>query len=158
MKQTYKGVNYVFFWGGVFSNWYISDFVVDGITFNCAEQYMMYQKALTFNDIKTANEILDEINPKFQKALGRKVKNYNDAIWNKVRYDIVKKGLREKFTNSVYCKSQLLKNKGCQLVEASPKDRIWGIGYDAYSAIDNIDNWGENLLGKILTELSQEIK
>lgn len=158
MKQVYNGVNYMFFWGGIFSNWYVSDFIVDGITYNCGEQYMMYQKAMFFNDVETANEILEEIIPGEQKALGRKVKNYSDSKWSKVRYDIVKKGLREKFKQSLICKTYLLKHKDYQIVEASPKDAIWGIGYDSYSAIENIDDWGENLLGKILTELAQEIK
>ena len=63
MRQTFNGINYMFFWGGMFSNWYISDdqFTVDGITYNCGEQYMMYQKAMTFNDKETAKKILDEI-------------------------------------------------------------------------------------------------
>ena len=158
MKISHNGVNYMFFWGGMFSNWYITDFTVDDITYNCGEQYMMYQKALTFNDIKTANEILRECVPSDQKSLGRKVKNYSDKIWNEVRYDIVKKGLREKFKQSQFAKSYLLKHKGYKMVEASPVDRIWGIGYDSYNAIQNIDDWGENLLGKILTELANEIK
>lgn len=158
MKQFYNGVNYMFFWGGIFSNWYIADFTVDGITFNCGEQYMMYQKAMFFNDTETANKILEEIVPSEQKLLGRLVKNYSDSKWSKVRYDIVKKGLRAKFTQDTFCKNFLLKHKGYQIVESSPKDRIWGIGYDSYSAIANIDDWGQNLLGKILTELLQEIK
>lgn len=157
MEKEYKGKKYKFFWGGIFSNWYVADFVIDGITYNCGEQYMMYQKAMFFNDIKTADEILEEIVPSEQKALGRQVKNYNDSKWSKVRYDIVKKGLKEKFTQNSSAKKMLLKYKGYQFVEASPKDRIWGIGFDSYVALDNIDNWGENLLGKILTELAQEI-
>jgi len=150
-------IKYKFFWGGIFSNWYVSDFVVDGITYNCGEQYMMHQKALFFNDIETANEILKEIVPAFQKKLGRKVKNFDEKKWDKVKYKIVKNGLREKFTQNFYAKSQLLKFKDYQFVEASPEDRIWGIGYLSSNALENIDNWGENLLGKILTELSQEI-
>jgi ribA/ribD-fused uncharacterized protein len=99
MEQEHKGKKYKFFWGGIFSNWYISDFIVDGITYNCGEQYMMYQKAIFFNDIKTANKILEEVVPNEQKKLGRQVKNYSDSKWSKVRYDIVKKGLKEKFTH-----------------------------------------------------------
>lgn len=158
MKQEFNGTTYKFFWGGIFSNWYVADFTVNGIIYNCGEQYMMHQKALKFNDYDTADEIMEELVPKLQKQLGRKVKNYNDKIWNSVRYNIVKKGLKEKFTQNSLAKKELIKYKDCQFVEASPVDRIWGIGYDSYSAINNIDNWGENLLGKILTELAQEIK
>ena len=156
--MIHKGVNYHFFWGGIFSNWYISDFEVDGVVYDCGEQYMMHMKALTFKDYKTADEIMEECVPSEQKKLGRKVKNYNDAVWNKVRYDLVKKGLREKFTQNPESKKHLLNFKNRQLVEASPFDRIWGIGYNSQDAIANIDNWGENLLGKMLTELAQEIK
>ena len=160
MRQTFNGINYMFFWGGMFSNWYISDdqFTVDGITYNCGEQYMMYQKAMTFNDKETAKKILDEIVPSEQKKLGRLVKNYNDSTWNRVRYNIVKRGLFAKFSQNENLKEYLLKYKGYQIVEASPYDRIWGIGYYEQDAINNINNWGENLLGKILTELAQEIK
>ena len=160
MRQTFNGINYMFFWGGMFSNWYISDdqFTVDGITYNCGEQYMMYQKAMTFNDKETAKKILDEIVPSEQKKLGRLVKNYHDSTWNRVRYNIVKRGLFAKFSQNENLKEYLLKYKGYQIVEASPYDRIWGIGYYEQDAINNINNWGENLLGKILTELAQEIK
>jgi len=158
MRQEYNGVNYMFFWSGIFSNWYVSDFIVNGITYNCGEQYMMHQKALTFNDKKTAKEIMEELMPNLQKQLGRKVKNYNDSVWNRVRYDVVKKGLREKFKQNENSKAYLLKYKDYQIVEASPYDRIWGIGYYEQDAIKNFDNWGENLLGKMLTELAQEIK
>lgn len=158
MKQTYKGIEYMFFWGGIFSNWYVSDFTVNGTTYNCGEQYMMHQKALLFNDLETADKIMEECAPPEQKSLGRQVKSFSALAWEKVKYDLVKNGLREKFTQSERAKTYLLKHKHCQIVEASPKDRIWGIGYDSENAINNIDDWGENLLGKILTELAQEIK
>jgi ribA/ribD-fused uncharacterized protein len=63
-------------------------------------KYMMYHKALTFNDVDTAEEILDELNPKSQKRLGRQVKNFDPKVWDKVKFNIVKKGLREKFTQN----------------------------------------------------------
>lgn len=153
-----KNIKYKFFWGSYFSNWYILDFEVDGITYNCGEQYMMYQKALTFNDIETANMIMIEVVPSKQKKLGRQVKNFNQKLWDKVKYDLVKKGLRKKFTQHEHLRKYLLQYKNFQIVEASPYDRIWGIGYDSKNALENIDNWGENLLGKILTDLAQEIK
>ena len=158
MRQELNGINYLFFWNGIFSNWYVSDFTINNVTYNCGEQYMMHQKALFFKDKETANEIMEELMPNLQKQLGRKVKNYDDNAWNRVRYNIVKKGLMEKFKQNENSKAYLLKYKGYQIVEASPYDRIWGIGYYELDAIKNIDTWGENLLGKILTELSQEIK
>jgi hypothetical protein len=86
------------------------------------------------------------------------VKNFNKEYWDSVSYDLVKKGLREKFTQNEDLKNYIKKHKGYQIVEASPYDRIWGIGYDSDHAMANIDNWGENRLGKILTDLSNEIE
>lgn len=158
MEAEFNGVKYTFFWGGIFSNWCPSDFEVDGIKYNCGEQYMMYQKAITFGDEESAKLILAEKSPRNQKALGRKVKNFDVSIWDSVNYDLVKTGLREKFKQNQDMKEYLLGYHGYQIVEASPEDNIWGIGYAEDDAIANIDNWGRNLLGKILTDLSEELK
>lgn len=148
---------YTFFWDGVFSNWYPSLFTVDGIKYNCGEQYMMHQKALLFNDHETAELIMQEKNPKFQKALGRKVKGFDADKWNELSFNIMKKGLKEKFEQNHLLKTKLIASKGRTFVEASPFDRIWGIGYSRETALANINDWGENRLGKILTELSLEL-
>jgi hypothetical protein len=149
---------YHFFWQSQspFSNWYNKPFIYKGKTFVCSEQAMMYEKALLFKDAEIAAEILLSKNPKDQKALGRKIRNFNDKIWNTKKYSIVKEILTAKFSDPVL-KKILLKYKGYELVEASPYDRIWGIGYEEKDALDNIDNWGKNLLGVILTELSNEL-
>jgi len=150
-------MKYKFFWHGPFSNWYPSDFTYNGIFFTCAEQAMMYEKAITFNDLEIAKEILRTHSPKEQKALGRKVKNFDPEIWNQNKYEKVKEIERCKFSQNPHLLDLLIRNKGLEFVEASPDDRIWGIGYHELTALDNIDNWGENLLGKILTELSNEL-
>lgn len=148
---------YKFFFKSKLGNWNITDFRVDGIRFNCGEQYMMYCKAMLFNDTETAFEIMYESEPMNHKDLGRKVKNFNPVVWDENKYDLVKTGLRAKFSQNPELKEYLLKFKGQIFVEASPFDRVWGIGYDADHALENINNWGENLLGKILTELSNEL-
>lgn len=150
--------NFHFFYNGYFSNWHYCDFIIDNIKYNCAEQYMMYQKAMYFKDIETANKIIKCQSPKKQKAFGRQVKNFNQLAWDKVKYNLVKNGIRQKFMQNKYLKDYLLLYKNRILVEASPYDRIWGIGFNEDNAIANIKNWGENLLGKILTELCNEIK
>lgn len=157
MEQTHNGIRYKFFWGGIFSNWYESNFELNGINYNCGEQYMMHQKALTFNDEETAKKILKEKSPRKQKRLGREVKNFDSKKWDLIKYELVKKGLREKFSQNTELKNYLIKYKSFQIVEASPEDRIWGIGFNDRNAIKNINDWGENLLGKILTELSYEL-
>jgi len=153
-----KNIEYKFFWKSKLSNWSIANFRVDHMVFNCGEQYMMYQKAMLFGDHKTASEVLSEKEPRNHKALGRKVENFNAKIWDQEKYELVKKGLKERFSQVQDVKELLLKNKGKIFVEASPFDRIWGIGFDEKDALENIEDWGENLLGKILTELSQEIE
>jgi hypothetical protein len=152
MKTKYK-----FFWNGKFSNWHPSEFVIDGITFNCGEQMMMYKKAILFNDFETAEKILAEPHPRNQKKLGREVKNFNKLTWDDMCYDLVKDGLREKFNQNPDLKEYLLKYKGYTIVEASPEDAIWGIGFGEWEALDQIDNWGKNYLGKICTELANEL-
>lgn len=157
MEQSYKGIRYKFFWDGPFSNWHPSPFKVDGVEYNCGEQYMMHQKALTFKDQVSADRILNTDSPNHQKRLGRQVEGFDPEKWTSVRYELVKKGLREKFIQNPELKNCLLRYKGYQIVEASPYDRIWGIGFFDSDAIDHFEEWGENLLGKMLTELSYEL-
>lgn len=149
---------YHFFWKGYLSNWARVNFVHNGVKYNCGEQMMMHLKALLFNDKIVAEKILLTSNPKEIKALGREVKNFDQNTWNDNKYSLVKNGLKSRFEQDYKSKSELLKNKGKIFVEASPFDRIWGIGFDEETALENKDDWGENLLGKILTELSNEIK
>lgn len=148
---------YYFFWGGIFSNWYPSKFVVDGLEFNCAEQYMMYMKAMTFKDLNAADEIMKLTDPAKQKKIGRKVKDYDDKVWSEIRYDVVRIGLLEKFKQNEDLKAFLLKHKDDIIVEASPEDRIWGIGYHSSNALHNMTDWGENLLGKMLMDIAKEL-
>ena len=154
--NIFKRTKYIFFWDGIFSNWHESNFSFNNINYNCVEQYMMHQKAIFFNDIETSDKILKELYPRKQKQLGREVKNFNNDDWNVVKYEIVKNGIREKFNQNSELKNYLISFKNHIIVEASPEDRIWGIGFSEDDALQNIDKWGENLLGKILTELASE--
>ena len=142
-----------------FSQWYRCRFVVGEKTFNCAEQYMMHGKALLFSDPDAASKILAADHPRDHKALGRKVKGFDDAAWKREREAIVLAGNRAKFTQNKELLEQLLATKGTTLVEASPYDRIWGIGLAATDPrAQDANQWrGQNLLGKILTRLREEL-
>ena len=142
-----------------FSQWYRSAFTVDGVTFNCAEQFMMHGKARLFDDAATAQLILAADHPRDHKALGRRVKRFDDAAWKREREAIVLAGNRAKFTQNPDLLAQLLATRGTTLVEASPYDRIWGIGLAASDpkAQDPATWRGQNLLGKILTRLRDEL-
>ena len=146
---------YTFFWSGPFSQWYPSKFTVGELTFNCAEQFMMYSKATFFGDKETAELIMQSTNPKEQKALGRKVKNFDAEKWNDVAKAFVYTGNMEKFNQNPKLKQILLDTDGTTLVEASPYDKIWGIGLDEKTAkVTPVEKWpGTNWLGEVLTSL-----
>lgn len=142
-----------------FSQWYRCSFTASEVTFNCAEQYMMHGKAVLFGDAEVATQIIATAHPKQQKALGRKVKNFDDKVWKREREAIVLAGSRLKYTQNPELKELLLATAGTELVEASPYDRIWGIGLSAKDprAQDPATWKGQNLLGKILTKLREEL-
>ena len=150
--------DYVLFYGGPFSNWAESPFELDGITFNCSEQYFMYRKALQFGDTTTANKILKEKSPAIQKELGKKVSGYVESEWNNIRYDVMLTALRAKFQLPAF-KAALLKTEHKTIVEASPYDKIWGIGLTANDprALNPSEWLGSNLLGKCLMQVRDEI-
>ncbi|KAL8954146.1 MAG: hypothetical protein Q9222_000029 [Ikaeria aurantiellina] len=130
------------------------------MTFWTTEQYMMYHKAIVFKDTDTANEIMLAETPKEQKALGRKVKNFDNKIWNKHREGVVEEGNWNKFCNSKEgneLKEMLVATGDRELVEASPFDKIGGIGYGAHKAEANRSKWGANLLGKALMRVRDRI-
>jgi ribA/ribD-fused uncharacterized protein len=156
-SESSYGESFFFFWKNrsPFSNWFMRDFRMDGILFNCAEQAMMYEKAMLFNDQERAMMILMEKFPSKQKALGRQVVGFDNEVWVSNREPIVKRILHEKFSQNEDLLVELLKTEGRTLVEASPVDNIWGIGLaeDDDRARDR-SNWlGLNLLGKLLTEV-----
>ena len=152
---------YTFFFteASPFSQWHPSRFVSGGTAFCCAEQYMMHGKAMLFGDAEVASQILTATDPRDHKALGRKVRNFDDALWKRERVRIVTAGNRAKFTQNAELLEQLLATTGTTLVEASPYDKIWGIGLDAKDprAADPTQWKGLNLLGKILTALRDEL-
>ena len=157
MKMTDK---YLFFWNGPFSQWHLSTFVVDGVMFNCCEQYMMYMKAKCFGDTDSMRAIIDEETPKVQKDLGRLVKGFDSDKWDRVKEDIVFNGNLAKFTQNISLMCLMLDTHDVMFVEASPYDRIWGIGMrETDRGVEDPDNWkGQNLLGKALTDVRRSIR
>lgn len=157
-------VKYVFFWGhrkpelGVskscFSQWYEASFECDGIRFMTAEHYMMYHKALRFNDYDAAKKVLTATNPGEAKAIGREVKSFDQAKWEACRFEIVVAGNLAKFSCNPELKEFLIGTDAHILVEASPVDKIWGIGLaEDDPACENPNLWkGANLLGFALME------
>lgn len=147
---------YVLFWGSIFSNFAVTPYTsLDDKQFFCSEQEFMYRKAMLFDDHETAGKILSSNNPKEIKALGRQVQNYDDAIWSQVRYGAMFTACKGKYTNNQQAYNALMSYPGKIFVEASPYDKIWGIGLSEFDerAFDSATWQGQNLLGDILTKI-----
>jgi ribA/ribD-fused uncharacterized protein len=155
MTEKYK-----FFYGGVFSQWFRCSFEVDNVTYNCAEQYMMQQKASFFGDEEHEKKIMSTSSPSDQKAFGKKVRNFNKEKWDAVARDIVYKGNYFKFMQNKGLLLDMTESKGSILVEASPYDQIWGIGLSATDPrAKNPETWkGTNWLGEVLNKVRDDIE
>ena len=155
-----KSKKYCYFWrsGSPFSQWHPSTYKLDGYVYSCAEQGMMHGKALLFEDQATAQLILEAKSPREMKALGRKVGSFSEKIWKKNRWDIVYRNSVAKFAQNPHLYEALMSTAGKQLVEASPSDRVWGIGLHEKNARKIAPNkWpGLNLLGDILTQVRDD--
>ena len=132
-----------------FSQWWKCRFVADGVTYVTAEQYMMAAKARLFGDEAVLAQILAEADPSRVKALGRQVKGFVDSAWAAVRFEAVTAGSIAKFSSTPQLKAYLLETGDDVLVEAAPRDRIWGIGLGSENPfVHQPRRWrGENLLG-----------
>lgn len=159
----------VFFWGhqpgrdGVtascFSQWYDVGFTVDGRHYPTAEHFMMAQKAALFGDSEIAEQIIVASTPAAVKALGRKVRGFESALWQQQRFDIVVRGNLAKFDQNAELRAFLLGTGAQVLVEASPVDAIWGIGLaaEAAAAQDPTQWQGLNLLGFALMQVRAQL-
>ncbi len=160
--MTRRTADYVFFFRkeSPFSQFHDTEFKVDGKTFTAAEQYMMYSKAMLFKDEAVAEQILVAGSPPKMKALGRKVSGFDERTWREHREEIVYRGNMEKFSQNPDLHSLLMETGERQLVEASPFDRIWGIGMGANAkGVENPANWkGQNLLGKALMRVRETLR
>ena len=137
------------------SNFYPSQFTLDNVKFSCTEQYMMYHKALLFGDKDIAEKILADDRPLRIKALGRSVSGFDEAVWKANREIIMFNGNLGKYSQNEDLKKQLIETNPKELVEASPSDKIWGIGLGINDPkIHDKIHWvGLNLLGVALMKV-----
>ena len=172
LRQRHRAgepLNYLFFWGhrpgktGItatcFSQWYEAPFVVDGQRYATAEHFMMAEKAALFGDDAIRARVLEAPDPGAAKALGRRVKGFDDAVWTAHRYLIVVRANEAKFAQHPDMRAFLASTGSRIIVEASPVDRIWGIGLakDDPRAADP-DRWdGLNLLGFALMDVRDRL-
>jgi len=159
-------LKFLFFWGHsnalkeqvgkfCFSQWFELPFIVDGLTYKTAEHWMMANKALLFNDLKTHQKVIRAKSPGEAKELGRQVLGFDEQIWVANRFGIVVNVNIHKFNQHPEFVNFLINTKERILVEASPIDKIWGIGLSKDAEhIDNPYFWnGQNLLGFALMEV-----
>ncbi|QYS87464.1 NADAR family protein [Flavobacterium oreochromis] len=165
-----KSYKYLFFWGHqpskdgsitktCFSQWWESLFEVNGITYKTAEHWMMAEKARLFQDMEMLEKIIAASSPAQAKQFGREVKGFTTELWNKKRFEIVVEGNYHKFSQNEALKEFLCNTNDRILVEASPVDKIWGVGLTSNDEkAENPKLWkGLNLLGFALMEVRDKL-
>ncbi len=163
--NTGENLKYVFFWGhqpgkneitaSCFSQWYKAPFIIDGQHYPTAEHFMMAEKAALFGDQTTRAQVLVATNPGAAKALGRQVRGFNEAAWIENRFSIVLRANEAKFSQNPDLGHFLRQTGNRIIVEASPVDRVWGIGIaQDDERARNPNQWkGLNLLGFALMQV-----
>lgn len=155
---------HVLFWrtADIYSNWHPSPFVRNGIAYANAEQYMMAAKARLFGDAAVEAKIMATrgSDPNTMKALGREVRGYVEAVWVAHRDWVMFAACLAKFAQDPVLRAELLATEERELVEASPVDRIWGIGLgeDDTRALDKSQWRGLNLLGIALMRVRDTLR
>lgn len=173
IEQVSRGerVRFLHFWGhrprrdgaigaGCLSQWWPSPFTVDGVEYATAEHWMMAAKARLFDDPEAERAALDAANPALAKKAGRLVRGFDETVWKRERFGIVVAGSVQKFGQHPELRDYLLGTGERVLVEASPVDRIWGIGLAADDErADDPARWrGLNLLGFALMEARERLR
>ncbi|MER8068712.1 NADAR family protein [Streptomyces sp. NPDC094034] len=162
---------YLLFWGhaaqrdgtlgaGCLSQWWPSPFTVDGVEYATAEHWMMAGKARLFGDEEAERAALEAAHPALAKKAGRLVRDFDETVWERERFGIVVEGSVHKFGRNAALRGFLMATGDRILVEASPMDRIWGIGLasDDERARDP-ERWrGLNLLGLALMEARERLR
>lgn len=169
-----SNINFIGFWGNhldtlsekSFSNFYKSNIEYQGIQFCMSEQLFMWFKAKLFKDHHIADEIINLKNARgieYQK-LGRKIKNFDEAIWQEHKIKLMYKAVELKFNQNEKLKKYLKETKNAVLVETSPVDSVWGIKMSKEDKNGKETDWknpykwkGENLLGFILMDIRNKI-
>lgn len=162
---------FLFFWGhqaykdgsvgaSCFSQWYVAPFDVNGERYRTAEHFMMAEKARLFGDDAIRQRVLLARTAAEAKKLGREVARFDEEIWRHERFEVVVQANVEKFRQNAALGEFLARTGGRVLVEASPVDRVWGIGLAArHEDAARPALWpGLNLLGFALMEARARLR
>ncbi|RST13185.1 NADAR family protein [Streptomyces sp. WAC04770] len=166
-----KRVKYLPFWGhrprpdgrlgaSCLSQWWPSPFTVDGVAYASAEHWMMAGKARLFGDAEAERAAVSATSPAAAKKAGRLVRGFDEDVWIRERFALVVEGSVHKFGQDPELADYLLGTGDRVLVEASPLDRIWGIGLAADDErVERPQEWrGLNLLGFALMEARERLR
>ncbi|KUJ64674.1 hypothetical protein ACZ90_59210 [Streptomyces albus subsp. albus] len=170
LAERGERARYVWFWGhrprpdgsvgpSCFSQWWPAPFTVDGVVYPTAEHWMMAEKARLFGDADAERRAIAAGHPQQAKSAGRTVRGFDEAVWQAHRFEVVVRGSVHKFGGHPALRAYLLGTGSRVLVEASPVDRVWGIGLtaDDERAADPSRWRGLNLLGFALMEARQRL-
>lgn len=169
-RMRSEDVQFLFFWGhtpkgtsvdaSCLSQWFACAFEVEGVSYATAEHFMMAEKARLFGDREALARIVSVKTPAEAKAIGREVRGYDEAAWERARFHSVVRGNFAKFGQNAELRDYLVSTGHRILVEASPRDRIWGIGMGASNpdAHDPARWRGRNLLGFALMEAREKLR
>ncbi|MFF3377873.1 NADAR family protein [Streptomyces sp. NPDC002680] len=164
-------IKYLHFWGhrprpdgrvgaSCLSQWWPAAFSVAGVEYATAEHWMMAAKARLFEDTEAEQRAITAPNPALAKKAGRLVRGFDEAVWERERFGIVVEGSVHKFAAHPALREFLLTTGDRVLVEASPVDRVWGIGLAADDeAAQDPERWrGPNLLGFALMAARERLR
>jgi ribA/ribD-fused uncharacterized protein len=156
---------YLYFWGhqpqrdggvgkGCLSQWWHAPFEADGVEYATAEHWMMARKARLFGDAQAESRAIAATHPRQAKAAGRSVRGFDQQVWERECYGIMVEGNLRKFGQHSELREYLLGTSSRVLVEASPLDRVWGVGLGVEDErLRDPAQWrGLNLLGFALME------
>lgn len=160
-----ESFEWLFFWGhtpkptgrvdaSCLSQWYVAPFELEGVRYPTAEHFMMAEKARLFGDVEALARVLVAVSPADAKKIGRSVRGYVDTTWAAHRFEAVVRGNVAKFDANAPLRDFLLATGDRVLVEAAPRDVVWGIGLGRDNPLAREPSrWrGQNLLGFALIE------
>lgn len=139
-----------------FSNFYPASYNLYDIVFPTSEHGFMWEKAYRYGNYQDAQKILNAKTPMAAKKIGRRT-NIDVEDWKNHRYEIMKKHVEQKFAQNDDIADRLVETQGQEIMEASPWDNVWGIGISQKQYWSGTPPRGQNLLGKILMELRDEM-
>ncbi|MBB1509960.1 NADAR family protein [Tessaracoccus sp. MC1756] len=144
---------------GCLSEHYPAPFESDGELFRTVEHYIAWRKATLFGDKHSAQRVLRAEAPTTARAIGRTVRPFNDEVWKSHRFDVAVAANVAKFAADPQLADHLRSTGRSVLVNASPIDRVWGIGLSADDpAAQDPTRWpGLNIQGFALMEARRRL-